>query len=214
MVHRPLVILDPPGDPAANMAADEALAACVRRGADPPTLILRIYRWNQPAISLGRRQRLEDLPAELIRRGLPIVRRPTGGGAVVHSPSGELTYAVAIPRPLFPRGLPLHQVAGLLHRGLREELIRRGSIPADDLDLACAGGSPSPSPAALCFAASACGDLLYRGGKVAGSALRVWRDGLLLQGSIQGLPLPLEFLAEALSQAALLPGDRTILLTK
>jgi hypothetical protein len=78
------------------------------------------------------------------------------------------------------------RLPGLIHQYLREELIRQGLVSSEDLQIVSAD---SDGPALLCFSSPVCGDLLYRGRKVGGSALRVWRDGLLLQGTIQGLPV-------------------------
>lgn len=186
------VIVDPPGDPAANMAVDERLAHRVRQNLAPPTL--RTYRWDQPAISLGRRQRPEDLPRELIQKELPLVRRPTGGGAVVHD-TEEFTYALAMPLERIPVRVSLKGLACLLHQRLRGQLVSRGWVGADEL-LEAHVESEKPSP--LCFSAPVAGDLLYRGRKAAGSALRVWREAFLIQGSIQGLPVPARQLRDAL----------------
>ncbi|MBI3318220.1 MAG: lipoate--protein ligase family protein, partial [Candidatus Omnitrophica bacterium] len=76
------LIIDPPGSPSDQMARDEGLAREVLHRSHPPTL--RVYRWSAPAITMGRRQNLDDLPAELLRKNLPIFHRPTGGGAVLH----------------------------------------------------------------------------------------------------------------------------------
>jgi len=88
------IIVDPPGEPAANMERDERLAQRVREGLQPPTL--RIYQWSRPCISLGRGQLLENLPEELRGKGVPVVQRPTGGGAVLHL-LDEWTYTLAMP---------------------------------------------------------------------------------------------------------------------
>jgi len=216
MLENRRVILDSPGDPAANMARDEEIAAQVRAGTAGPTL--RIYRWSRPAISLGHRQDLDELPAALLERKLPIVRRPTGGGAVLHRPD-ELTYALALPRnPSMPAD-PLRQIPGILHRNLRDELVRRWLVSPEDLQLVetqpitrhCAesatfsllgaGCGGRRSRLTLCFESPVGGDLLYRGRKVAGSALRVWREALLIQGSIQDLPVAQGALSRALLEA-------------
>ena len=86
---------DSPDGAARNMAVDEALLASVAETGVPT---LRLYGWTRPSLSLGYRRdpardRLE--PRWLERAdalGVDVVRRPTGGGAVLHS--GDLTYAV------------------------------------------------------------------------------------------------------------------------
>ncbi len=177
------LIIDPPMPPQANMDRDEEMAQSVRDGRAPATL--RIYRWNQSAISLGRRQNPHDLPAALLRQRLPIVQRPTGGGAVVHSVD-ELTYAAAFPRAFVMPGVRLNQIPTLVHRQLRDELVNRGSVLAENLLLQ---QEDSPGPYTFCFSTPVCGDLFYRGKKIAGAALRAWRECLLIQGSIQGFPI-------------------------
>ena len=174
------------------MLRDEAIAREVRAGLAPATL--RTYRWNQPAVSLGRRQRLEDLPQDLLAKGLPIVHRPTGGGAVLHH-ADEFTYALALPRSAFHNRLRLTELPVHVHRELKEQLQARGILPVDALEFVERDSGP---PSTLCFEAPVRGDLLYRGRKVAGSALRVWRDGLLIQGSIQKLPVAREVLLDSL----------------
>ena len=184
------IILDPPADPERNMAADEELIRRVREGVSPPAL--RIYRWDRRAISIGRRQRLEELPDALRESGLPVVRRPTGGGAVVHSEE-ELTYALALPAPARARDLPR-----VIHRSLRELLVEEGILSREDLTVARSGFE---GPFTLCFEAPVSGDLLFCGRKVGGAALRVWKDGALVQGSVQGLPVEEAVLREALIHA-------------
>jgi len=188
------LVIDPPGDPAWNMAADEQLIGRVRRNAAPPTL--RIYGWRLPAVSLGRRQPPEDLPPEM-RRGISVVRRPTGGGAVVHR-LDELTYALAVSRSVLPLGFSLRQLACVIHRRFRDELVGQGWIASADLQLA---SEDSSGPLLFCFSSPVRGDLLYRGRKAAGSALRAWREAFLIQGSVQGLPPAREQLQEALREA-------------
>ncbi len=190
--------LDPAGDPARNMTDDEDLALRVRQGLSPA--VLRIYGWNQPAISLGRRQDIEDLPPELRRKGLPIVRRPTGGGAGGHNRE-ELTYALRLPRAVLRDRMKLSEVPGWLHRQLMERLKDRELFSADEL-VCVEENRTSSSP--LCFQSPVRGDLLYQGRKVAGSALRVWREGLLLQGSIQSWTAPHPLLRDDLKEAAVL----------
>ena len=189
------LIVDPPGDPAANMAADERISRTALEESRP---ILRIYGWDRPAISLGRRQAETDLPESMLRRGLPLVRRPTGGGAVSHR-ADEFTYAFAARKEDLPPGLPLREIACYLHRRLRETAEKRGWIVAGEITLC--GGDPS-GPAPVCFSAPAHGDLIHRGVKVAGAALRVWKDRVLVQGSIQGIPLRRDQLVEAFKKTA------------
>ncbi len=89
-----LLVESAPRSGAANMAVDQALADGCAAGDSPPTL--RFYRWSPPAISLGRHQPLADVDrAAAAHLGYNIVRRSTGGRAILHT--DELTYSVAAP---------------------------------------------------------------------------------------------------------------------
>ncbi|MHB8881448.1 MAG: lipoate--protein ligase family protein [Thermodesulfovibrionales bacterium] len=168
------------GDGAAsfNMALDEAFALFVRKGASVP--VLRLYGWVHPSVSLGRFQRTSDIDTDRCRaRDIPVVRRPTGGRAVLHD--AELTYSFSVrtDHPSFAQDLresyrKISSAIGLaLQRtGIRAEAKERpekGSVLA---------GSP------LCFQSSSRGEILFGGKKIVGAAQRRWPDGLLQQGTI------------------------------
>lgn len=88
------LILSPPASGAFNMALDEALLESVSSGASPPTL--RLYAWEPPCLSLGFAQEIAEIDRSRLQEvGWQIVRRPTGGRAILHV--DELTYAVATP---------------------------------------------------------------------------------------------------------------------
>ena len=89
-----LIIEAAPRSGAANMAIDQAIADACAAGASPPTL--RFYRWDPPAVSLGRHQPIADIDVPAATAlGYDVVRRPTGGRAILHT--DELTYSVAAP---------------------------------------------------------------------------------------------------------------------
>ena len=95
------LLLDGPGDGPWNMAVDEALLRSAQRGA-PPTL--RFYSWDGAWLSLGFAQPLDAARRAACRAaGVGIVRRATGGRAVLHG--SDLTYAVAAPVAALPAGL-------------------------------------------------------------------------------------------------------------
>ena len=196
------VRMDPPGDPIANMKADCALVQAVRE--DSALAILRIYRWNQPALSIGRRQSVEDLPSVFREAQSVLVRRPTGGGAVLHR-LDELTYAFAISRGVLPAHISIREIVGVLHRSLRRELIARKDFSVGDLTVV---EQDAPGPATFCFSAPVRGDLMFQGRKVAGAALRVWRDAILVQGSIQGLTVGQDQLSEAVRKSFMVRKER------
>jgi lipoyl(octanoyl) transferase len=168
----------PPAAGAWNMAVDEALAESVRTGGLP---VLRFYRWRPECLSLGRNQPARDHydPDALARRGLEVVRRPTGGRAVLHD--RELTYSVAVPDGALgpPRG-----AYAAVNRALVAGLRRLGVAAA----LQPAGGRRAPAPSlAPCFEQPVAGEVVAGGRKLVGSAQRRVARVLLQHGS-----LPLE----------------------
>jgi lipoate-protein ligase A len=153
------------------MAADEALLAEVAGGAPSA---LRLYRWTPPAVSLGRFQPDDDVDeAACARLGVAVVRRPTGGRGLLHG--GDLTYAVAMPRPSGPDGgvdAVYRRLAGALIAGLARVGVGAAVARHD--------GPAGP----VCFAGQQGADLRVGERKLCGSA-QVRRDGAVLQhGSI------------------------------
>jgi lipoate-protein ligase A len=153
-------------DASGQMAADLALLDEVAAGASPA---LRLYRWSPPALSLGRFQPDDDVDrAACSARGVEIVRRPTGGRALLHG--ADLTYAVAMPRP--ESAGSVDAVYRLLASGLTAGLARLGV----DAAVAHAGGPAGP----VCFASQQGADLRVGERKLCGSA-QVHRDAAVLQ---------------------------------
>lgn len=104
-------IRDGAGEAAWNMAVDEAILEAVLAGTQPPTV--RLYTWRSPAVSLGRFQRIEQT-VDLQRcreRGVSVVRRLTGGKAVLHG--HDLTLCVVAPLACFA---PARSVIEVHHR--------------------------------------------------------------------------------------------------
>ncbi len=162
-------------DAALNMAIDEAVLLRHLEGHAPPTL--RVFRWTQPAISLGRFQQVEHEInlEECERRGVALVRRPTGGRAVYHR--DEFTYSFVSSRAYqIPAGIVA--AYAYLAQGLIAALAHLG-VPAE-----LSEGRVSKQPSAACFASSTQADLTSGGFKLIGSA-QVWKeDALLQQGSL------------------------------
>src|SRR5688500_8057100 len=155
------------------MAIDHALFESVQNGA-PPTL--RFYRWDPPCLSLGRNQPARVAMSELRQRGLDLVRRPTGGLAVLHD--RELTYSVCV--RVDQLGSPRAAYA-VINRALLGGLVRFG-VPAES-----AGENTSAAAfrrAGSCFAGTAPGEVGVRGRKLIGSAQRCERRTILQHGSI------------------------------
>ncbi len=158
-------------DAALNMAIDEAVLTHHLNGDAPPTL--RVFRWSQPTISLGRFQNVErEILSDVCQqRGVALVRRPTGGRAVYHL--DEVTYSLVIGKHY---DVPSGVVAAYayLAQGLQAALALLG-VHAE-----LSEEHVSKNPSAACFASSTQADLTSKGFKLIGSA-QVWKDDALLQ---------------------------------
>ncbi len=172
------LLIDPPESGPINMARDEALLMRAGIGTSPPTL--RLYRWDPPTISLGYFQKFEDYEAlEPPARGLPVVRRQTGGGAILHDL--EMTYSLALPlsHPLLSGG-PNH-LYELAHDAVIRVLAALQTGAARDGETDDSGAARGPF---FCFARRHRFDVLVGADKLAGSAQRRTREALLQHGSI------------------------------
>jgi lipoate-protein ligase A len=158
---------------AVNMAVDEAIARAVVEGRVSPTL--RFYAWEPPCVSLGRHQPLAAVNGRRCAAlGYEIVRRPTGGRAILHT--DELTYSVAARQddPLMA-GLVLDvylRLAGGLVEGL--QLLGVNAEPAPGTNRA------GPDVSAACFEVPSAYEIVAGGRKLLGSA-QSRRAGYVLQ---------------------------------
>jgi lipoyl(octanoyl) transferase len=168
------LLLAPPRSGAENMARDTALQA---RAAETSETVFSVYSWERPTLSFGRHQPASGLyDVERIHAaGLDVVRRPTGGRAILHN--REVTYSVTAP---LEDTEPLREAYSRINRILVDGLARLG-IDAGLATPSERAPSPSIRP---CFDAPGEGELVAEGGKLVGSAQ--WRDGgaLLQHGSI------------------------------
>lgn len=168
-----------------NMAADEALAEESLRHGCP---VVRFYGWEPTSVSLGAFQRLGDARQCQAIAGTPLVRRPSGGGAIVHG--SDLTYAAAVPRT-HPWGGRPQAFYDAFHIAFVAELVARG--------LAARRHQPVPGSSAaadterfFCFDRRAEGDVVVAVGggpdpadpKVLGSAQRRHAGCVLQHGSL------------------------------
>jgi lipoate-protein ligase A len=164
------------------MAADEALAEVVDTGISAP--VLRLYRWHPPCLSLGFSQPHEAADAAFCAaRGVDVVRRPTGGRAVLHHL--ELTYSVLAPLGQGPFSQDLQAAYRAICRALVAGLARLG-VPAG-LSGEPEGGHISPTQAIPCFIGPAAGEVVAQGRKLVGSAMRRHGRSILQHGCL-GLP--------------------------
>ena len=190
------LILDDQADGATNMAVDEAILTAVVEGRRPPTL--RFYRWSPPCLSLGRSQPLADVDrAACARAGVDVVRRPTGGRAILHT--DELTYSLALPQndPRAAGGVV--ESYRRLSEGLLAGLQRLG-VEARQ----ARPPKPAGAASAICFETPSDYEITVAGRKLVGSAQWRARGGVLQHGS---LPLHGD-LARIVDYLALPPEER------
>lgn len=166
-----------------NMAIDEELLAQAQAGETTP--VLRFYAWCPPAVSLGRFQKSETAVNTKVckERGIDIVRRITGGRAVLHD--CELTYSIIsrTDNPLFPsdvHGTYKIIAAGLLsgfkNLGIQAEMVSRSSRHAALVKKDIGNFS--------CFSSPAWYEIIVNGKKIVGSAQRRVTGAFLQHGSI------------------------------
>jgi len=188
---------------ALNMAVDETLLECVTQ----PTI--RFYRWDHPALSFGYFGKLADVASHANKRD--VVRRWTGGGIVLHG--ADLTYSIVIPASDSAFAESSVSIYRKIHEGARAALASHGKTVATFCER-----RPEKNSAVidrrynkdLCFANPVESDLLSNGRKIAGAAQRRTRGGLLQQGSIQNLDLPLEFEKNFAAQLSPKCTERTL----
>jgi lipoate-protein ligase A len=159
---------------AVNMAVDEMLLMSTE------CAVLRSYRWARASVSFGYFTPWKEVVSRYCGRDL--VRRWTGGGIVEHGE--DFTYSLVYPRTeQLPSTLEFYR---FVHFTI-SEILQTSGVPTEIVRLA----DPVLSPA--CFEKAVQFDLKLQGDKIAGAAIRRNRRGLLFQGSIQRLKVPVQF---------------------
>ncbi len=171
-----------PLDGATNMAVDEALLQSRIAGDTPPTV--RFFGWAPPTLSLGYGQPLDDRIDLVACRslGIGLVRRPTGGSAILHeSPDREVTYSVVARGGDFVGADDVLETYRILGAGLMAGLARLG-VHAELVPLVRAARGPAfPT---FCFARAGAYEIAAQGRKLVGSAQRRQAGAFLQHGSI------------------------------
>ena len=170
-----LILSDPlPG--AMNMALDSAILAAVENEKSLPTL--RLYRWDPPCLSIGYSQTYSDVDTDqLTARRWDVVRRPTGGRAILHT--DELTYAV-----IGPKSDP--RLAGSLMDSYRHisqalfEALSQLGLPVE----VHTGKDPEAHHQPVCFENPSNFEITADGKKIIGSAQARKKTSLLQHGSL------------------------------
>jgi lipoate-protein ligase A len=176
------LLIDPPADGVWNMAVDEALLEAAETH---DQWSLRFYQWSEPTLSLGYFQSIREVTDRW--KDIALVRRSSGGGAIMHD--AELTYSLAVPAgaPLARQPLRLYEAA---HQGIIACL---GEYGIDAHLCKTPSDTRAKNQPLLCFRRRSCGDVLVNvlvdgaetcGAKICGSAQRRRRGAVLQHGSI------------------------------
>jgi lipoate-protein ligase A len=182
------LIIDPPAAGAWNMAVDEAL---LDQAADEGLATLRFYQWSPATLSLGYFQRVAERDEHAASCGAAVVRRLSGGGALLHD--RELTYAACLPadHPLSRQSTSLYGrvhcalIAVLATHGVASQMYANTAAP----DARTPHGSEDDQ--FLCFLRRTADDVVAASptepatwAKIAGSAQRRRRGAVLQHGSL------------------------------
>ncbi len=171
------LLLHGSADGATNMAVDEAIGTSVAKGSSPPTI--RFYSWFPATLSLGKNQPLSEVDLSACKTaGYQVVRRPTGGRAVLHA--REITYSVAAP-PTDPR-----LAGGVLdaYRRLSLGLIEGLKLLGVDVEQAGPDARAGEDVSAACFEVPSAYEISVKGRKLIGSAQRRAQGFVLQHGAI------------------------------
>jgi lipoate-protein ligase A len=169
------LLVDPPASGVWNMAVDEAL---LETAAADGLCTLRFYAWQEPTLSLGYFQTYTERWQHAASQDCAVVRRPSGGGAILHD--RELTYSFVVPErhPLAVDRLGFYHA---VHAALIEALAPWGVRATVFAPSGQSVVGPSPF---LCFERRSPGDVLVNCVKIAGSAQRRCRGAVLQHGSV------------------------------
>ena len=171
------LLITPPAHGAWNMALDQAILEHIGRGESIPTL--RLYSWQPPCLSLGYAQPFADVDvARLNERGWDVVRRPTGGRAILHT--DEVTYSITAPNDE-PR------VAGSIlesYNRLASALLQAVKSIGLPVEIKEDSGTHQATPNPVCFEVPSTYEITVHGKKLIGSAQARRKEGVLQHGSL------------------------------
>lgn len=172
------LIINPPKSGAWNMAVDEAILESVTNLNQPPTL--RLYNWQPYALSLGLAQPFSDIDIQAVtKNGWDIVRRPTGGRAILHA--DELTYSICAHQDDSHVSGNILESYRRLSTGLLQALETIGIIADSKLkDRTAKKQVPNP----VCFQDPSDYEITYQGKKLIGSAQARRNRGVLQHGAL------------------------------
>lgn len=164
------IIIDFPKDGYRNMAIDEALVLSVKKKGNPT---LRLYSWLEESISFGYNQRIREILdiEKCLKEGILFVRRPTGGGIVLHSV--DFTYSISVPVGFFKD----IKEGYLFIQGIIKEFFNSIGI-----EVTLFTEIRKPNLRGICLSEPNFSDIVVEGRKICGLAVRKVREGVLYQG--------------------------------
>jgi lipoate-protein ligase A len=169
------LIIDSPASGSWNMAMDQALLESTDQTG---VIALRFYQWSEPTLSLGYFQEYMDRGLHQPSLDRPVVRRSSGGGAILHD--HEVTYSICVPSTNRWSAAG-NQLYDLVH----QQII--AFLDQQNVKATAATGhenSPEENKSFLCFQRRSGGDIVVDNAKVCGSAQRRLRNALLQHGSV------------------------------
>ena len=173
------LLIDQPAGGAWNMAVDEAILESAGSGHSMPTL--RLYAWQPPCLSLGYAQSIRDVDLSRLERfAWELVRRPTGGRAILHT--DELTYSVIGPQEEVRLSGSILESYQVLAQALLKAL-HLLSVPAESSAHPSLSTQADPQ-ATVCFEVPSNYEITVSGKKLLGSAQARRRNGVLQHGSL------------------------------
>jgi len=172
------LLITPPARGAWNMALDESILEHIGRGESIPTL--RLYAWEPACLSLGHAQPFADVDVNRLQaRGWEVVRRITGGRAILHT--DELTYSI-----IAPNDEPV--IAGTVlqaYNRLAQALllaVKNLELTVEMQEFKLSDNPSSSNP--VCFEVPSTYEITVDGKKLIGSAQARKKEGVLQHGSL------------------------------
>ena len=171
------IITNGPENAFFNMALDEAISEAVRQKISPPTL--RLYQWERPSVSVGYFQKISEIDTDYCdKKDYPVVRRLTGGRAILHDM--ELTYSLSSLHNSFPFNGSLLDNYKIISSALLAALNLIGTKAEMSLVKKRHEGHRDPA----CFKAPSYGEVTVDSRKIIGSAQKRYKNGFMQHGSI------------------------------
>ena len=171
------LLITPPARGAWNMALDESILEHIGRGESIPTF--RLYAWEPACLSLGHAQPFADVDVpRLNQHGWEVVRRLTGGRAILHT--DELTYSI-----IAPSNEPSVEGSVLeSYNRIAQALL--GAVQSLEIPVEAKEGKPdnAEAPNPICFEVPSTYEITVDGKKLIGSAQARKKDGVLQHGSL------------------------------